>query len=668
MQTDTLTPVTLQGRGLVERGGDYYEPGEYSRFQNLDITPQGTIKKRLSAQGYKYNAGAGSKLDRIIGHYEENPVFAYYDQLIDTTFIMSTDELSVLPSGNSNYVTNFKNPVFATAALDASHVNRTISVEGFFKYNKNQYVISHASGWFTYNDAFGTPMISYQHKVVVSKADTSNYDYFVGDLGIYNSAHGLAFGVDPIDFRDADANKAVLRPFVTCFLFHKDRLVIAAEDTVYLSKATDPLTFTPASGGAFFKFPDKRINKVVALGDNIYVIFDSSIAVLTYNTDPNTDGQVRLISDAVGGEDAAIYGDTIYVVRASDIYAVNGTNVTKVADINARNMMTNTDPVTHTALLVNVMAGTTYQVKCAAYDGYLYIINRLVKKVSNTQNKSNLYYCALNDDNYPAYKLNLETGTLTKLVYNADKKLPVADLIYIPVQGREHDKIVMVSRTPSTADQIHTFYHSKGNRFRYGVGVNDFYADLNSGQFGIDSFSTANGATFNTYPIPIVMQLQGLSPAHLRYMVNKFRSLKMQAALPQWHYYLPSEGTDSELELIVDAGRALSSYDTGVGNLVTVLTPNDKTVRLDPDGGTSESPIFGNADSYRYGFNQRAKTITLTIRTRSSVVAKPGVWTDYTPGLGGSTYVQQTFFELVDLAMLWTPTRRGPTNKRDSFL
>jgi hypothetical protein len=291
--------LILGGRGHTQKSNEGYVSGEYNRLVNAEINEAGNIVSRRPI--------------KAVGIFDNNR------RIEDPQYFIGNI------GGNAAFISNSK--VYVSSALDNTYdlwdlSNLSLSgssyrvVKKVIRYNNITYFIA-----LRYNSANTT----YYIDVAYCNFKDTVFSYSVTKNFYANFAN---YTVATLFSRPASEGDLV---FVNAFI-HKDRLWVVCEDQVWFSKPTDPLTFSVPNGG-FFKFPHVTINDACANKDNIYIIGNGSIEVITYTTDPNTDAVVRGVTGSLGGDSCCVHEDSVYTIKDEAIYYLSGSNVTKVYDL-----------------------------------------------------------------------------------------------------------------------------------------------------------------------------------------------------------------------------------------------------------------------------------------------------------------------------------------------
>lgn len=635
MQTLEQVPIPLVGPGLVNKTSDTYGPGEYKEFTNLVITPEGTLKKRRPVQGL-FGYLATPLTEKCVGSWGSDVVLANYDYPTNEPYLYRSRR--VYGTSEGTYYLNLLPglPAGLKANIDGQTAfagTRAYYIEGLLQYNNLSYAIILAT-----NKVVAGANITYSMRTFVVQGT------FAAQNPDASSALVLNATATPVEsanisetYTTADFNAVPIFPVVSHFI-HKERFVIVSRDTVYFSKATDPTKFLVADDGAFFKFPGKLIKKVVPVNDLLYVIFDNSVSVITYNTSPNTDAQIKQISDGIGGEDAVLYGDTVYLLSYKYIYALNGTNLTKIVDLDI--FLRSTFGYTPGTQHDNLGAGASPSLKLNVWDDGIYFYLRKLKFGSSTGSIFHVHPVAFGE----MYRFDLNLGYISKYTFGyTDRVCKIADSATTrPSVRNSNDRFYLMSKNEALT-QFDVFYFNKNQTFcPFPSGV------VEADNYGIDAYTHTDNTTQNCMIIPVELTLPNFSPEGLRYMYRKFRSLQIQADLSS--LTVVGNNLGAELELNVSAGLPAT--------LGGAAPYTDQYFISEP---LFELEATRHVGSYRYGINQRAKDLTVNIKTRDAVKVTFNSMDIYND-VNGSKVLQASLLEFVNLALIWSETNRGPTN------
>ena len=104
----------------------------------------------------------------------------------------------------------------------------------------------------------------------------------------------------------------------------RERLFVVDQvaNRVYYSRATDPATWSAPDGGSFDVNPGdgQQIQAVAVVNSQLYVFKRSRTYLFTFSADPALDGQLTLISDQLGADDALTWENGIICVNSSGVY------------------------------------------------------------------------------------------------------------------------------------------------------------------------------------------------------------------------------------------------------------------------------------------------------------------------------------------------------------
>lgn len=631
MNINESVPVPLAGPGLVNKSSINYGPGEYSKLTNLVITPEGSIKKRRPVIGLHGSAFNTVAPDKVVGVLGSDVLVGSYDY--------STNTNKIYRSLSSNYLSGYNTTNEATvqAAMDGvtgfAAPDRHYYVQGIFTYNSKMYWIYTAT-----NRTLSGSEYTYSRRTFIVP---SNYNSNNPEQDFTSVFDGQVYPVETANWTEKYTFSSSQGPIpylpVSSFIVHKDRVLLSIRDTVYFSKATDPTKWAVSDDGGFFKFPGKSIKKILGLGDLIYALFDNSISIATYSTSPNSDLRINLISEGVGGEDASIYGGTIYVLGYRNIYTVNGSNVSKLLDLDTFlfNPRAWQKASAHNDL-INAFAST---LKIEVWDDAIYFYFRYLK--FGATDKS-IYHVKYESDG-DMFRLDLNNGSISKFTFGyGGGSYQVADSVVTIPGERNSDSRMYLVHSLTTFGNI--FYFAKNQLF---YPFPNFKFD-DAPYFAMDSYGFGGGPSKWCCTIPIEMEIKNFSPDGLFYLYRKFRTLELQSDLPSMH-----DGTAfvPELELSVEAG--IPSSTGGPKPFGTVKVISEVLKSIDPTNYVT---------SYRYGVNQRAKSIDISIRTRETIRNYYVDSLRLQAAEDGLRKIQATLMEISDITTLWTPTRKGSSN------
>lgn len=104
---------------------------------------------------------------------------------------------------------------------------------------------------------------------------------------------------------------------------------------VYYSKATDPTTWAAPDGGNFDVNPGdgQRIQAIAVVNSQMYIFKRSRTYLFTFAADPALDGQLTLISDQLGADDALTWENGVIVVNSSGVYRLLNNFFSRMDDL-----------------------------------------------------------------------------------------------------------------------------------------------------------------------------------------------------------------------------------------------------------------------------------------------------------------------------------------------
>ena len=648
-------PIQLAGKGFFRRSSNNYEPGEYHDLQNLVITDSGTLKQRPPFQGLKHPVL--SKLNNFLGYSSvadggrTSAYTAFTSTGFAPTIYKATDTANV--SVSVNYA-NLQTLLLTSLPAGEFTANRRIQFEALFDYNQKTYAIV----WFAgYN---GSNANTGYLRVI---EDSSAFSVFQGSGTVSAFIYKIQKGWGATTYEPPNVPQYPQKPMVD-WLMHKERLWLASNDTVYFSAATNPLNFTAPSGG-FFRFTDKQIKNLVAVGDTVYVIFDDSISAITYQVDPNQDSTVVVVSGVVGGDGACLYGDIVYVVKNESIYQINGHNIDKVMDLSLALREQYSERISNTldADGLPVISGKTFEYKVVGWNDALYILPRHIVLNVDSLNLPVFQYdyqysnSEVANNSGGLFRVSLTNGSVSRFLFT-NNEIP-SDMIYIGPEDRFNQNKLMLA-----------MYHSIGNRigfmgsspkFWYDIGAaggaenasNGFEKDVKF--YYLDQYSTSDASTVEVYPIRTFLRIMNFSPDSMHWLMKKFRSLVLNGDFPRfWNGTELVDYTRLKVSVGAYSDDSVNAANVVIDELLTQYTPipalASKIASVEPR-------------SYRYGTNQRSKNISILIYTDTTLLPLPRPLSDYTASQDTRIErLHESNMEVTDIRTLWSYIGRGPTN------
>jgi hypothetical protein len=566
--TQVPSPIPLTGRGYVAKLKGNYQPGEYRQLANAVISgDDGILKNRRNIQAFQHaNYGSFTNVQTIKGN-------------IDTyTIVASPTQHRAI---DYNSVINLWAPTGLPVPAGGWH-----QIEGAFLYNARYYWITLA--W----DPAGAGTYTYYA-----------YSYPVGTLGLADPGITVA-GMTVSTLLTLTPAVVGLPPSTVGFFIQKDRLWLCTKDTLYFSKATDPLTFAVPDGG-FFKIRDQLIRDVTFLGDNIYILGQNETHVLTYTTDPNDDAYLRKIAD-IGGESITIHGSTPYFVNHLGVYEIFNQTVTKINDLR----------------LEYPYALDEANIKVISFENYLIIIARNFLDYNTTDtfswvNSGPVFTKDLSNaliNNFNVFFINMDTGATHVLDFTDSNDTAERGFIvdgYVNTvrdSTNDYKLILLTNKYISNVGGVSTY---KANVY-YMRPQNDWL---------VYDEARRSDDVLKRYKHRINIQIDSFVPDGSEYQQKKFRYLEAMAKLPSTDFSLTPAYDNKDFDV-------LKKMVVGSAEIAS---------------GRPHYPV-------RLPLNQRGKSFSLKLTTENPD----------TEMLVNQSWDQ---FELSDLRLLWTYTQRF-TDKR----
>jgi hypothetical protein len=641
-------PVQLVGRGHVRRSSYNYQPGEYHDLRNMVISPDGTLKQRPPFQAFRYSES--NQLCYFIGHWNDVVIATYTQPFSGTNNHLftygfrDTETISAYLSQNTNPSTLVTELDTATASVAGTRNYKRVQLDGFFQYNNREYTI--ITYGFTTTDP-GTYWALAVKEMVPganqTRPENINNAGTVGAPIVIEDKTNVVWST--VQTRETPG------PMVRSWSVHKDRLWIATKDTVYFSAATNPIDFTVPNGG-FFRFSGKSINSIQTIGDNIYVIMDEEIRLITYSTDPNVDSSVVVVSGTVGGDGSCVYEDTVYVVKQETLYALNGLNVNKIMDLQLELKEFQNEYMNGS---VNT-AGRRFEFKVEAFDGALYVLPRAAVRpqLANMYPYQYIYsHVGSPLDTAGLFRIDLSNGSVSRFIYR-DNYAP-AEMYYVGYEDQFNQRRLFLRFAVNEAFNRVGFMGSNP-RFWYG-GVATASPPVNFDQqnryYYLDLYSNAAGTALYVHPIKVFMRIMNFSPDNMHYMMKKFRSIIINGDFPKfWDGINYLDLTRIQVGVGAYSDDSVLSTNTIIDELITQYTPS-----------ALESKISAvEPRSYRFGANQRSKNITIIIKTDESLVPALVDLSNYKNDADLERKMLESNMEITDIRTLWSYIGRGPTN------
>lgn len=658
MKNLETTPVQLTGgAGLVSRPTRNYLPGEYANLLNVTLTNRGSIIKRKPANGLKHPHA--TPLLRMIGSWGPSAVYssqitdngtagAAYQDTLSPTLYYSYGNNEIRQMTITNYDA-FKTALYSAAAVDGGFPDLEgqdyFTFEGCFQYNNKAYFIILVTN--KYVD--GASTVNYRNILYVIEA-TGFRDFKAEEpisISLSTSLFEPVF-INTQNYPSTVSFNPVPAEYVSSYFIYKNRLWIHSLDTILFSKATDLQRFATADGGGFFKFPGKNITDAVFLGNNIYVIFDTSISVLTYQTDPNIDSSIIDISNGIGGKSACIYGDTVYVLDFNNIYAVNGNNVSIFAELQRSLLGAYPQYATsHTDLINASSTGLNIE----AFDGFLYFTGYNLY----FSTKQGSIWCVGRGSGVGMYKISLEDGHISEETFSKNGEgigrnpCDMKVIAYSTGLKTDHRMFMLFARTSSI------FNYASGSFF-YNLNNSFFINNISSREAGVDSFSNPTGTSLTVRPIIVEIEIKRWSPDGFMYNQKKFRHLMVHGKIPSLvkNAVLTDASTYSpELDILILSGsRQKELLDTK--SLSTVVHANLDQFSIAYDG----------TKGFSYRINQRLTNLDIIFRTKNDYVDQDiSEWAEFGDNSATSAAIA-SLMEINDVSFVWTPLLSGTDNDK----
>lgn len=453
-----ITGVPLGGRGFVKRQQGKFQPGEYKRLTNMEITPEGALVSRAPVLGYD-GAADNSNLvggvndvthppilnpDGFLGHVGPYVIFNGSDQVyaVNST-IGQIRKLSWARSAR------FEHTVGGGAAFSTDGSSLYEKPVAVHLYNGKIYWVS-----FALNNTVTTVGFNRTWEIRVRTQTYDGTDPITSLNSAFSAAVVVAKDACKSDIVTSQLKSSDAPDIVKTFV-HKNRLWIVTERAVYFSKASDPTVWTVPSGG-FIKY-DESLDDAVAQADTIFLVGPSNISTINYSIDPNdiNDLTLNVVSSNMGARSIAIHDSVPYVVRNDALYSVSASGVAKVMDLNLGLIESSQGSV---AIANASSKSSTIKVILTSYRRYLIISNiQLARIVTDTDSNAGTAKTyprgyAIQHDNNPevatfadsghavdaggivaaSWMLNMDLGTISTFRYS---DLSTHNYLYNPTTG-----------------------------------------------------------------------------------------------------------------------------------------------------------------------------------------------------------------------------------------
>lgn len=285
---------------------------QLSKGSNIIITRDGSIQNRPGIHYLNNVANApGTSKYRVLGSYGNNLLFSVEDivSTFDTTDIFACNMDVFDPSSriflrNSVISTDPRDGAYPTYIPDAGTGNYAVKV---LPYLDNLIVINKLGTIFSINYSTVTDNLEYPGS---------------------HSTGTVGGGFTSVTNADS-------------VLIWKDRLFLAdVNGRIYYSAATDLLNFSSPNGGYFVVGSEENlstldpfsgIQQLLLLGDVMYIFKSNAIYAFTFQTDPGTDGYLRVISSDKGAQKATLWNNRIFTADFTGVYELVNSRLVSIS-------------------------------------------------------------------------------------------------------------------------------------------------------------------------------------------------------------------------------------------------------------------------------------------------------------------------------------------------
>lgn len=488
VNTNIQSAISLKGPGARYRMGGNYAPGEFRAFQNVTVTPNGSIRSRRMYRGFKIGP-YGAKVGFI------SPTFGYplsgdNKYKLDAPTVAVLGELETYPVsiiGDVQYLMDFPGGEGSMRALWApTSLPANEYLVGVFTYNNKNY-------WLT-----GGYGVAYN---LYSQATQGGSTDLIVQNATYANISASKVSIVTPDVAGKFRN----------FFMHKERLWITTSTGIYFSAATDPTKFAIVDGGGFVKLQGKVINHAFALGDSVYISTDRSVEVFTYSSDPNEDGYVRNISSQ-----KAVWGTVLnsipYIISNQALYTVANGTLDKIVDINDVNSET------YNLTKIRPLGGDSL---------ILFTSKNLYAWVFDTVTGS-LHYHSIDGDRQDDPNLSTYTNPYASTPIEAANFYDSSTMQYDPMTY-----LLLIKQVTGASNQwaVSAYY------------MNHVWAESDSAD---DLCILFNSTALDWRPIKIALKMLNISPDGFKYMFKKFRMLEFEATIPYNNFRVRVAFDDSD--------------------------------------------------------------------------------------------------------------------------
>lgn len=403
--------------------------------------------------------------------------------------------------------------------------------------------------------------------------------------------------------------------FDNCFVF-KERLWVCTNQGLFFSKATDFSVWAVPDGG-FFKLRDQNINFAFSNKDNIFILCDSSVHTLSYSSNPNTDSYLREVSSIVGGDHGTSHNDQAFIVNVDGIYSLT----------------TNSIDLVRSDFEVGV---TTPGNKLISWENFLILIKYSNHNYDDKQTWPQFFnstgrvvnptFWDINDlVDSNVFFIDMDTGSCHTLDFN--DQFSGTGLLVVE-RGHITDLAVNPNKSVNRGNLL-TIMTNKCTLAAGADGSAQVYYIDNAGDdfFVVDTVVNTEVDNIVRRMKPnIRIEFDGYTPDGNEYMMKKFRSLELMGNYAWWDF------------------EVLIAYDNKDYGVIPAIDFISDLAAIEA-AGTKRSPYPA-----RIGLNQRARSISIQLRTKDPRTPMPG---------GTNIYER---FQITDMRVLWTYTGRGPTH------
>lgn len=272
---------------------------------NVVVRSDGSVVNRPGFQAYTAT-DLGTTL-RAAGGADLGERLDVLGILNDTTFLVGRASWN---TGTSKWETN----KIYKGILAANTASQTItwSDTGYVMPGTNPYIVKVLA---YINDVF-----------LIPNYDSTSMYYAAGQAISLNLASLTATTIPQgLLFKPGGQSAVGNAPSVDLAFVWKDRLFICYKDRIYYSAATNFTVWSSPSGGYFDVGTDATndlnyITSVVLSGDALHIFKSQGTFGFTFQTDPGTDGYLRIVSDSQGAHSAVEWRNRIFTADQKSVY------------------------------------------------------------------------------------------------------------------------------------------------------------------------------------------------------------------------------------------------------------------------------------------------------------------------------------------------------------